>query len=379
MANPEHLAKLKEGTEEWNRWRRKNLRVRPEFKNANLINANLTGANLRWANLSGAHLQTADLTGASLMCACLSGTDLSRSNLTAAYLNCAYLANADLTSAKLIRTCLTNAVLSDADLTRANLTAADLRRAYIDGANFSKAILNASKFKRAVAGFTVFGACDLSEVTELGLVRHDGPSTIGIDTVYLSKGNIPDVFLRGAGVPDNFIEYMRSLTGQAFEFYSCFISYSTMDQDFANRLHADLQAHGVRCWFAPHDMEGGKKLHEQIDQAIRLHERLLLILSPFSILSEWVKTEIKKALNRERAEKRRVLFPIRLISFEELKKWEYIDPDTGKDIALEIREYYIPDFTKWREDQKLYQREFQKLLKSLKSEGEGPAAASTSY
>jgi hypothetical protein len=47
----------------------------------------------------------------------------------------------------------------------------------------------------------------------------------------------------------------------------------------------------VRCWFAPHDIQSGKKLHEQIDEAIRLHDKLLLILSPHSMQSEWVKTE----------------------------------------------------------------------------------------
>ena len=44
---------------------------------------------------------------------------------------------------------------------------------------------------------------------------------------------------------------------QPIEFYSCFISYSTHDQEFAERLHADLQAKGVRCWFAPHDIKAG--------------------------------------------------------------------------------------------------------------------------
>jgi hypothetical protein len=65
----------------------------------------------------------------------------------------------------------------------------------------------------------------------------------------------------------------------------------------------------VRCWFAPHDIQGGRKLHEQIDQAIRIHERLLLILSSHGMQSEWVKTEIAKARQREVQEQRQVLFP----------------------------------------------------------------------
>ena len=91
---------------------------------------------------------------------------------------------------------------------------------------------------------------------------------------------------------------LKSIDGRD-KFYSCFISYSTKDQEFAERLYADLQDKGVRCWFAPHDIKGGRKIHEQIDEAIRLHDRLLLILSEHSISSEWVKTEIAKARERE--------------------------------------------------------------------------------
>src|SRR5579864_2143112 len=152
----------------------------------------------------------------------------------------------------------------------------------------------------------------------------------------------------------------------AIQFYSCFISYSGKDQIFAERLYADLQAKCVRCWFAPHDVQGGKKLHEQIDNAIQMHERLLLILSPNSINSEWVKTEIAKARKREIQEGKRVLFPVRLnMSFEELQEWECFDADRGKDSAREIREYYIPDFTEWK-DHDRYQEEFTKLLRDLK-------------
>ena len=42
-----------------------------------------------------------------------------------------------------------------------------------------------------------------------------------------------------------------------------FISYSTKDQDFDERLHTDLQDKGVRCWFAPEDVQGGKKLSQK--------------------------------------------------------------------------------------------------------------------
>ncbi len=213
---------------------------------------------------------------------------------------------------------------------------------------------------------TVFGDIDLSTVKGLETVTHNGPSAIGIDTIFRSKGNIPESFLRGAGVPEDFITYMKSLAGTAIQFYSCFISYSTKDQDFADRLYADLQNRGVRCWFAPHDVQGGRKLHEQIDEAIRLHDKLLLILSPHSMESEWVKTEIAKARKREVRDKRKLIFPISLAPFETLREWECFDADTGKDSAREIREYFIPDFSNWKNHDS-YQEAFRRLAGDLKA------------
>ena len=99
---------------------------------------------------------------------------------------------------------------------------------------------------------------------------HSGPSFLDHRTLARS-GRLPLQFLRGCGLPDNLIEYLPYLLNEAIQFYSCFISYSTEDQAFAERLHADLQNNGVRCWFAPHDIRAGKKIHEQIDEAIRLY------------------------------------------------------------------------------------------------------------
>ena len=105
----------------------------------------------------------------------------------------------------------------------------------------------------------------------------------------------------------------------------------------------------MRCWFASHDVKAGEKLHEQIDEAIRLHDKLLLILSEHSMNSEWVKTEIFNAREREVAEKKRKLFPVRLVPYESLYDWKCFDAKTGKDLAREIAEYFIPDFANWKD------------------------------
>lgn len=147
---------------------------------------------------------------------------------------------------------------------------------------------------------------------------------------------------------------------------SFFISYSESDREFARKLHDDLQRAGVRCWFAPHYMASGEKVHEQIDRAIQVQDRLLLILSEASMSSEWVKTEIANARAKEREQKRQVLFPIGLVPFEEVRKWKAFDADIGKDSAREVREYFIPDFSNWK-DATTYKTAFDRLLKDLRA------------
>jgi hypothetical protein len=133
-----------------------------------------------------------------------------------------------------------------------------------------------------------------------------------------------------------------------------------------------LQAKGVRCWFAPHKLQGGKKIYRQIDEAIRVYDKLLLILSPASMASEWVRTEIAIARKREVEQKREVLFPIGLCPWKTIKEWEYFDSDIGKSSAREIREYFIPDFSNWK-DHDSYQAAFNTLLKSLQGKFDLPA------
>jgi uncharacterized protein YjbI with pentapeptide repeats len=394
MANSEHLAKIKEGVLAWNDWRKTNTEIVPDLSEADLRKVDLSGAylygaylrqaslseadlsetDLRKVDLSGAHLygaylRQADLSEANLNEVDLCEADLVEANLAGANLSGANLSRADLMSADLSGADLVHANLSMAALPGANLSGANLNEADLALANLSGTRLDGADLTGASINYTTFGKNDLSEVKGLETVQHNGPSTIDIDTIYYSQGNIPLAFLRGAGVPDNFIEYMGSLTGKALEFYSCFISYSTKDQEFAARVHADLQDKGVRCWFAPHDIQAGKKIHEQIDEAIRRYERLLLILSTNSMKSPWVKTEIRKARKREIEEQRRVLFPVSIVPFTDIRVWESFYADEGIDLAEEIREYYIPDFSNWMKDHDSYLRGLQKLLDGLKAEG----------
>jgi hypothetical protein len=128
-----------------------------------------------------------------------------------------------------------------------------------------------------------------------------------------------------------------------------------------------MREHDLRVWFAPEDIKGGEKLHEQIDRAIQVHDRLLLVLSADSIKSTWVRDEIRRARKAEVRDGRRKLFPIRLLDYEALADWNSFYADLGEDLAEEIREYFIPDFSKWK-DHDTFEKAFAELLRDLKQE-----------
>jgi hypothetical protein len=266
MANEEHLAILRQGVEVWNRWRGENPDVRSD-----LIGVDLSGANLGLADLNGSNLEGVNLSKATLVGTSLETAKLNAANLTSAHLGMTDLAGSDLTKAD-----LTDAILMLTNLRGVNLSGADLTKAKIVN--------------------IVLADVDLSEVRGLPTVEHLGPSHISTDTLVKSKGKIPESFLRGCGVPESMIAYLPSILGamEPIQFYSCFISYSTKDQDFAQRLYEPMQSHKLRVWFAPEDMKGGQKFNEQIDQAIRVHDKLILILSEHSLRSKWVMTEVRR-------------------------------------------------------------------------------------
>lgn len=343
MANPEHLEILKQGVEAWNAWRQQHPYIRPYLTDAVLDGADLRGAFFRHAELARMNL---------------SGANLSRADLVGAILNGSDLSGADLTYARLGGANLTSVDLSRAGLSHANLSYANIQRPYLRGADFTNSYWQGTRLAEA----------DVSEAIGLEHVNHLTPSTIGVDTLYMSAGKIPEVFLRGCGVPEPFIVQLPALIAalEPIQFYSCFISYSSKDGVFAERLHADLQAKGVRVWFAPHDLPIGARMRPAIDESIRVHDKLLLVLSEGSVASQWVEQEVETALAREREQEgRTVLFPVRIDD-------AVMGSKTGWPALLKNTRN-VGDFTRWK-DHDSYQRALEKLLRDLKAEEDsGPS------
>jgi TIR domain/Pentapeptide repeats (8 copies) len=318
MADQEQIELLEKGKEVWNNWRREHPQDQLDFMDAILEYHDLNGF---------------DLSGARLM-------------------------NADLIEADLTNTDLSHAVLINANLTEADLNGTDLSHAILINTNFSHATLNGANFSHAMMGQTHLNDVDLHAVKGLETVVFNSAPHISIETLYRSRGIISDIFLRNAGVPDDFIVYIRSIVNQPIEFYSCFISYSSHDSEFAEQLHADLQFYGVHCFFAPEDLKIGDKIRPRIDESIRTYDKLLLVLSQYSVSSKWVEFEVEAAMDKEREGKPHVLFPIRLDD-------TVMDSTTAWAAHIK-RTRHIANFSKWKVHGE-YNKSFSRLLRDLKA------------
>jgi hypothetical protein len=347
MANPEHLKFLNQGVESWNRWRSENPGLQPDLKEVDF-----SGRDLRTADFTDTDLRRTDLHSADLRNADFSKASLAEANLRAA----------DLREAKLV-----GAQLIVADFGGANLSGADLNSAYLFITNLSDANLVKANLTSAFVQGSAFADLDLSQTSGLETLVHFGPSTVGVDTLYKSKGKIPVSFLRGCGLPDEFIRFLPSFLNQPIQFYSCFISYSGEDKAFADLLYDRLQARGIRCWKDDHQLLPGDDLHEGIDRGIRLWDKVLLCASKSSLTSWWVDGEINRAFQKEaqimkeRRKKVLALIPLNLDGF--LFSADYL---SGK--KAEITSRVAAKFVGWEQDHALFDRELQKVIRALRAD-----------
>lgn len=333
MTKTSDLEIIKQGVPAWNAWTQFHAEGRPigsptpDLDGVNLEGAHLVGIDLGYARLRGANLRGANL------------------------------AHANLHAAQLEGALLDGACLSNCDFLASNLRGASLKGASLGCANFVSLWLKGADIEGAALSQTLFIDVDLSTTKGLQNCQHHNRSYVDHRTIQRSK-NVPLAFWRGCGLPDQLIEYMPSLSGDAIQFYSSFISYSSKDQEFADRLHADLQNAGVRCWFAPHDLPIGDDTRETIDAQIRVREKVILILSEASVASAWVSREVKTALEEEK-KGRRVLFPIRV---------DEAVMDTTEQWAHDIRRARnIGDFTNWK-DHDAYMKTLERILRDLRAE-----------
>ncbi len=366
MANPEHLKILKKGVGMWNRWREENRKVLPDLRGIELIGMTLTQADLRDVELRSANLAAADLNHADLRRADLRHTDLSGAQLCATDLR-----GANLTAVGLGRANLFKANLGNAELVSANLSAA----------NFNGADLSNANFMDSQMYLTNINDVDLRQPEGLDSILHRGPSSIGVDTLRRSLGQIPESFLKECGLSsweieaakfynpdlseaeriDIAYEIVRIQSESAVQISPLFLSYSHADGAFVEAIEDKLNAKGIRFWRDVHDMKAGR-IEKQIDRAMRLNPTVLLVLSEHSVESDWVEWEASKARELERQYRkestpRDVLCPVALDEAWKTCDWE-------GPLRRQIEKYFVLDFSAW-EERETFDRQFGRLAEGL--------------
>src|SRR5437667_4390118 len=83
-----------------------------------------------------------------------------------------------------------------------------------------------------------------------------------------------------------------------------FLSHSSKDVRFTNRLAKPLEARGVNSFFSKKNLRGAQEWHDELGGALKRCDWFLLVLSPESVRSTWVKRELVYALQEHRLEER---------------------------------------------------------------------------
>lgn len=341
LANEEQLAILRQGGVAWSVWRVMTNPTVIDFEGADL-----SGADLSQANLSDANLRHCMLYRANFLLADLSRADLEGANLA---------------QANFIGTVMT----------RANCKMSTVRMA-----RFESADLTGTDLMYAEIGGTSFVNCgSLGGAHNLDAAHYIGPCSIDIPTLRLSVGAIPDAFLQGAGFNRDEIDTFRKLYATK-SYFSCFISYAHADDDFASRLHSDLQSRGISCWKDKIDLKGGEYWQPQINDAIRTKDKVVLICSEKSLARPQVVREIMEAINLQKVDSHLKLYPIRIddhIFSEEFAKFakeQVAIREWEANWLTKVRAIQIPDFSRWKEPDQ-FARSMVKLVADLKKGGSG--------
>jgi len=108
-----------------------------------------------------------------------------------------------------------------------------------------------------------------------------------------------------------------------------FLSHSSKDRAFVERLAAVLKSHGVKYWYSAAHIAGATQWHDEIGRALQRSEWFLLILTPNSVRSDWVKHELLYALNETRYKARIIPLLARSCKFSRLswtlKEFQFLD------------------------------------------------------
>lgn len=360
MANQKHARILKDGVNIWNRWRKQHPEIKPNLKGIDLgiVGTDLSEEKLKLIGLDNDDIKVIKLSREGLKGINLSDADLRRTNLWKINLSYADLRNANLQGA----------YLRDTNMFRANLKGANLSECLLRSTILNSACLDETDFSASEIGYTKFRYVDLSTAKGLDKCQHPCP-IINVTTILLSKGCIPEAFLRSASVPESLISYSKSLplaiqqSGEANNTsilkqapIKIFYCYARKDDGLRGRLEqhlAPLKYEGLIVEWYDRKISAGKDYQQEILLHIDTSDILLALITPDFMSSNYCQgIELRRALDKHTFGELRVI-PVILRPVDWLNtplgrlqalpkdgkpvtKWESVD-DALLDVTQDIR------------------------------------------
>lgn len=89
-----------------------------------------------------------------------------------------------------------------------------------------------------------------------------------------------------------------------------FLSHTSIDKPFVEKLAKDLNNLGIDVWYDKYQIKVGESILWKIDEGIRESEYLGIVISKEALKSEWVKTEITAAWQKQVEQKGNFVLPI---------------------------------------------------------------------
>ena len=145
----------------------------------------------------------------------------------------------------------------------------------------------------------------------------------------ISEVSDPDTLLK------DIMSYVnRSLGKTAVEPQSLFLCYTHSNKDFARKLAEDLISLGIAVWMDEGEIRPGDSLVSTIKVAIDRMDYFVILLSPQSVSSDWVKRELNIAIYNQFNKRSIKVIPILIADCEIpaiLRNIRYLDMrDTNK-------------------------------------------------
>ena len=93
---------------------------------------------------------------------------------------------------------------------------------------------------------------------------------------------------------------------------SIFLSHTSVDKPFVEKLSKDLKCLGINVWFDKWEIKPGDSLLSKINDGITENEFLGIVLTPESVNSGWVRLELDAGMMKQLHSRQVVVLPILL-------------------------------------------------------------------